>query len=158
MNPTAKITLSYARSHSASQEALLIGTTLGSAPASAQRRIQQSLLLAQVGLGGVGFITLPPIVMEVKNGCISNSSYPSNIAIFRWSHGFMGERVLHPPKTSECHKEKGSLLLFQEAGWSSNFQPSHSRSLCLSWTILTICDGANIHCPSTMRHVSFRSL
>lgn len=29
------------------QEALLIGTTLGSAPASAQRRIQQSLLLAQ---------------------------------------------------------------------------------------------------------------
>lgn len=31
------------------QEALLIGTTLGSAPASAQRRIQQSLLLAQDG-------------------------------------------------------------------------------------------------------------
>ena len=28
--------------------------------------------------------TLPPIIMEVKNGCISNSSYLSNIAIFHF--------------------------------------------------------------------------
>ncbi len=36
--------------------------------------------------------TLPPIIMEVKNGCISNSSYLSNIAIFHWTM-IMGERV-----------------------------------------------------------------
>ena len=28
--------------------------------------------------------TLPPIIMEVKNGCISNSSYLSNIAMFHF--------------------------------------------------------------------------
>ena len=37
-------------------------------------------------------LTLPPIIMEVKNGCISNSSYLSNAAIFHWTM-IMGERV-----------------------------------------------------------------
>ena len=52
--PNSQNHLSYASALPFSEEALLIGTTLGSAPASAQRRIQQSLLLAQVG-GGRGF-------------------------------------------------------------------------------------------------------
>ena len=39
--------------------------------------------------GGMGmnskyvFVTLPPIIMEVKNGCISNSSY---LSTFKYSH------------------------------------------------------------------------